>query len=70
MSIDLSLVPWDQSTDQYWCARVTIRLDDKTIIMMLGKGTPDGRIEPSAGNIAVLFDESHLPTWEHRTRTD
>ena len=69
-SVDLNFIPWDRTTDQHWCTRVTIRLGDKTVIMMLGEGTAEGRIEPSADNIAVLFDESQLPAWEFRAPTN
>lgn len=68
-SVDLNFIPWGETSDQYWCTRVTIRLGDNTVVMMLGEGTADGRIEPSADNIAVLFDESHLPAWELRAST-
>jgi hypothetical protein len=69
-SVDLNFIRWEQTTDQYWCTRVTIGVGDRTVIMMLGEGTTDGQIEPSADNIAVLFDETHLPTWELRAPTD
>lgn len=69
-AVDLNFIPWGQSTDDYWCTRITISLGDGTVIMMLGEGTTDGQIEPSADNIAVLFDKAHLPTWELRAPTD
>lgn len=69
-AVDLNFIPWDRTTDQYWCTRVTISLGDRTVIMMLGEGNTDGQIEPSSDNIAVLFDESHVPDWELREPTN
>lgn len=65
-SVDLHFLPWGESTDQYWCSRVTLGFGDSDVIMMLGEGTQDGQIAPSSDNIAVLFDQSDLPEWERR----
>ena len=69
-SVALNFIPWDQINDECWCTRVTIGFGDAVVIMMLGEGTNASQIKPSADNIAVLFDETHLPTWELRAPTD
>ncbi len=63
-TIDLHFQPWELSADQHWCTRVTLACGNSTVVMMLGEGTQDGQITPSADNIAVLFDQSHIPDWE------
>jgi len=64
-AVELHYLPW--ADDGFWCPRITLSFNAHSVVFLLGQGSPDGPIQPSANNVAVLFDPTALPGWNQTT---
>jgi hypothetical protein len=58
--VDLHYAPW--ADEGYWCSRITIAVGDRQVELLLGDADGDGRLVPSADNIAVVVSPGSLPS--------
>ena len=61
--VDLHYRPWEHPAG-FWCSRISIEFRLTRVELLLGQGTADGTIAPSADNVVVCFDDDKLPSWE------
>jgi hypothetical protein len=59
-NVALDYAPW--ADEGYWCSRITIAFGDRLVELLLGEADGDGRLVPSADNIAVLFSPGLSPS--------
>jgi hypothetical protein len=60
--VDLHYRPWDEDRGSLWCPHITLLGERASVHIIMGDAQ-DGRLTPSADNIAVLHPASPLPTW-------
>jgi hypothetical protein len=64
--IQLHYFPWDPPWPSFWCPRISLVAGDSRTEIIMGD-EEDGRLVPSATNVAILAPETRLPTWSHLT---
>ncbi len=60
--LDLHYRPWDADQGSLWCSRITFRGERGRVEVVMGD-SEDGRLVPSADNVAVLQAGRTLPRW-------
>lgn len=64
--VDLHYIPWDKERGSLWCPRITFRGEQGRVEVVMGDHH-DGRLVPSADNIAVLHPDTSVPDWFEST---
>jgi hypothetical protein len=60
--VDLHYVPWDEARGSLWCPHITLHCDEGQVEVVMGD-SDNGRLLPSADNVAVLHPGTPLPAW-------
>ena len=60
--VDLHYVPWDDARGSLWCPRITFRSEQGRVEVVMGD-SQDGKLVPSADNVAVLHPDTRIPAW-------
>jgi hypothetical protein len=56
--------PWSDLAPGFWCTRVSLSFGDAQVEILLGCRGQGGQLSPAADNIAVVWGDQPLPTWE------
>lgn len=60
--VELRYRPWSDAEGGFWCPQISIAVEDVAIEVIMADAD-QGRLAPSADNVAVLFSPTVLPAW-------
>lgn len=60
--VDLHYVAWNEELGSMWCPHITFRGEQGCVEVVLAD-FEDGKLGPSADNVAVLHPDTSLPAW-------
>lgn len=64
VAVELKYLPWSGTSGGFWCPGVILRFGEYPVVFALADAGAADELAPSADNVAVIFDQDDLPSWQ------